>query len=80
MTKQELDRLMERYNKLLREKERQQIRYEEAVKKLDELGVDKENLGETINELDSKISEMETKLETNMAKIDKRLTMLEEKL
>ena len=77
MTKQELDSLESRYNKLLREKERQQIRYEEAMKKLEELGVDKDNLDETIETLENKISSLESKLESNASKLDECLTKLE---
>lgn len=77
MTKQELDELESRYNKLLREKERQQIRYEEAIKKLKEYGVDKDNLDETIMTLENKISSLESKLDSNASKLDECLTKLE---
>lgn len=78
ITINDIEKLENRYNKLVREKERQQIRLEEANKKLAEYGISAIEIEETVKSLENKISEMEEKLETNISKLDKKITELEE--
>ena len=78
VTKKDIDQLELKYNQLLREKERQQVRLEEALKKLEEYGITEDSLDESISSLEAKIAEMESKLESNTAKIEAKLTKLEE--
>ena len=78
ITKKDIDQLELKYNQLLREKERQQVRLEEALKKLEEYGITEDGLDESISSLEAKIAEMESKLESNTAKIEAKLTKLEE--
>lgn len=78
ITKKDIDSLEQRYTKLLREKERQQVRLEEAMKKLENFGITEEELPQEIEALETKISEMETKLESNITKMDAKLSKLEE--
>lgn len=78
VTKKDIDQLEIRYNQILREKERQQVRLEEALKNLEEYGISEDGLDEAINNLETKISEMESKLESNTAKIEAKITKLEE--
>ena len=78
ITKKDIDQLELKYNQLLREKERQQVRLEEALKKLEEYGITEDGLDESINSLEAKIAEMESKLESNTLKIEAKLTKLEE--
>lgn len=78
ITKKDIDQLELKYNQLLREKERQQVRLEEALKKLEEYGITEDSLDESISSLEAKIAEMESKLESNTAKIEAKLTKLEE--
>ena len=78
ITKKDIDQLELKYNQLLREKERQQVRLEEALKKLEEYGISEDNLDESISSLEAKIAEMESKLESNTTKIEAKLTKLEE--
>lgn len=78
ITKKDIDQLELKYNQLLREKERQQVRLEEALKKLEEYGITEDSLDESISSLEAKIAEMESKLESNTLKIEAKLTKLEE--
>lgn len=78
VTKKDIDQLELKYNQLLREKERQQVRLEEALKKLEEYGITEDSLDESISSLEAKIAEMESKLESNTIKIEAKLTKLEE--
>ncbi len=78
ITKKDIDQLELKYNQLLREKERQQVRLEEALKKLEEYGITEDSLDESISSLETKIAEMESKLESNTIKIEAKLTKLEE--
>ena len=78
ITKKDIDQLELKYNQLLREKERQQVRLEEALKKLEEYGITEDGLNESISSLEAKIAEMESKLESNTLKIEAKLTKLEE--
>ena len=78
ITKKDIDQLELKYNQLLREKERQQVRLEEALKKLEEYGITEDGLNESISSLEAKIAEMESKLESNTIKIEAKLTKLEE--
>ena len=78
ITKKDIDQLELKYNQLLREKERQQVRLEEALKKLEEYGITEDSLDESISSLEAKIAEMESKLESNTIKIEAKLTKLEE--
>ena len=78
ITKKDIDQLELKYNQLLREKERQQVRLEEALKKLEEYGITEDSLDESISSLEAKIAEMESKLESNTIKIEAKITKLEE--
>ena len=78
ITKKDIDQLELKYNQLLREKERQQVRLEEALKKLEESGITEDGLDESISSLEAKIAERESKLESNTIKIEAKLTKLEE--
>ena len=78
ITQKDIDALEQRYTKLVREKERQQVRLEEALKKLESYGIAEEELPQAITDLEAKIAEMETKLESNTAKIEAKIAKLEE--
>lgn len=79
-TIEDIEKLEARYKKLVLERERQQVRLEDANRKLAEYGITAENLEVTIEKLTEKINEMNLKLENNIEKLDIKLTSMEKLL
>lgn len=79
-TIEDIEKLEARYKKLVLERERQQVRLEDANRKLAEYGITAESLEVTIEKLTEKINEMNLKLENNIEKLDIKLTSMEKLL